>query len=260
MEQLCARAKAAGASMLALPECFAFIGSEASETVSQASGLQSDAFGVFRDMARRHTLWLSCGGFHEKAGDSKVSNSHVIVDASGAIVDVYRKLHLFDVAIPGGAVLMESKTTVPGEARAVVVDTPVGKVGLTTCYDIRFPELYIALARRGADVVLVPSAFTVPTGSAHWHLLLRARAIESQCYIAAPAQVGTHNQKRKSYGHALAVNPWGDILVDAGPEESPCVHCVDIDAEKISEVRVRMPIQRHRRDDVLSLAAIANDS
>ncbi|KAJ8613240.1 hypothetical protein CTAYLR_004536 [Chrysophaeum taylorii] len=253
--ELCERAKAAGAAMLALPECFAFIGgSEAKETVAQATALNDEPFGDFQGLARRHGLWLSCGGFHERASASKVYNSHVIVDASGSIVRAYRKCHLFDVSIPGGAVLMESKTTVPGDAVAEVVETPVGRLGLTTCYDLRFPELFTALARRGAEVILVPSAFTVPTGLAHWHLLLRARAVETQCYVAAAAQVGTHNAKRRSFGHALAVDPWGDVLADAGGEASPAIVCFDVDRDKLATLRARMPIQKHRRQDVLELA------
>lgn len=255
VEWACQRAVEAGASLLCLPECFAFIGSQASQTVAQASGLDGETFGQYRALARRHSLWLSCGGFHEAAAGGKVSNSHVVLDAAGDIVAVYHKMHLFDVSIPGGAVLMESKTTVPGEVRAMVVDSPVGRLGLTTCYDLRFPELYVALARRGAEIVLVPSAFTVPTGAAHWHLLLRARAVESQCYVAAAAQVGKHNDKRASYGHALGIDPWGEVLVDAGPDESPAVVCLDVDAEKLGQVRMRMPIQQHRRNDVLHLAA-----
>lgn len=252
VESLCVKAKQQGALLLALPECFAFIGSQASETLAQATTLDAKPFSAYRELAKKHKLWLSCGGFHEKQGD-KVSNSHIILNDQGDIVEVYRKMHLFDVEIPGGAVLMESKTTVPGEARAVVVDTPVGRLGITTCYDLRFPELYVALARRGAEVLLVPSAFTVPTGTAHWHLLLRARAVESQCYVAAAAQVGCHNDKRRSYGHALAIDPWGDVLADA-QLETPGLVCLDVDADKLTSVRTRMPIQSHRRDDVLQLA------
>mmetsp|Transcript_12505 Transcript_12505/g.50268 ORF Transcript_12505/g.50268 Transcript_12505/m.50268 type:complete len:276 (-) Transcript_12505:229-1056(-) len=241
----------------------AFIGSHAHETVAQASDLEGERFGAFRALARKHGLWLSCGGFHEKAGPTttgdaeedspKVCNAHVVVDDAGDIREVYRKMHLFDVSIPGGAVLMESRTTRAGPARAVVIPTPVGRVGLTTCYDLRFPELYVALAQRGAEIILVPSAFTVPTGRAHWHLLLRARAVETQCYVAAPAQVGRHNAKRASFGHALAVDPWGDVLVDAGPEASPEIVCFDVDVEKLRDIRTKMPLMNHRRGDVLDL-------
>jgi len=250
--QLCALAQAAGAKFLCLPECFSYIGMSAQETVAQASSLEGEKFGAFCELAKTHKLWLSCGGFHEKMNEEKVYNSHVIIDDLGKIVETYRKMHLFDVAIPGGAVLMESKTTTAGPARCCVVDTPVGKIGLTTCYDLRFPEVYVALSRAGADVILVPSAFTVPTGRDHWHLLLRARAVESQCYVAAAAQVGIHNDKRASYGHALGVDPWGLVLADA-EEESPTIVTIDIDHDKINKIRTRMPIQSHRRNDVLKL-------
>jgi len=271
-DELCGRAVEAGAAFLALPECFAFIGSAATETVAQATGLDGGNLADFTRLAKRHKLWLSLGGFHELAPSSavrapavenhttlgpqgapdKVWNSHVIVDDEGSIVEVYRKVHLFDVEIPGGAVLMESRSTEPGPPRAVVVDTPVGRIGLSTCYDLRFPEIYVALARQKPDVLLVPSAFTIPTGEAHWHLLLRARAVESQCYVAAAAQVGVHNEKRASYGHALAVDAWGTVLADAG-SESPSIICFDIIPKSIQDLRTRMPIQKHRRQDVLDL-------
>mmetsp|Transcript_32769 Transcript_32769/g.104459 ORF Transcript_32769/g.104459 Transcript_32769/m.104459 type:complete len:303 (-) Transcript_32769:1122-2030(-) len=255
---LCELASEAGATMLALPECFAFIGSNASETLAQATTLKDAKFEAFQKLAKSYGLWLSCGGFHEKDTEdaNKVVNSHVVLNKQGDVVDVYKKMHLFDVAIPGGAVLMESKTTNPGPARCAVVDVDGVKIGLTTCYDLRFPELYAALAAKGADVLLVPSAFTVPTGRAHWHLLLRARAVETQCYVAAPAQVGRHNEKRESYGHALGVDPWGDVLVDAG-DASPTVVCIDVDQNKLANIRRRMPIANHRRFDVVDLLSNA---
>lgn len=171
----------------------------------------------------------------------------------------YRKSHLFDVSVPGGPVLMESRYTAPGPASAVVVDSPVGKLGLMVCYDLRFPELSIALAARGAEVILVPSAFTVPTGKAHWHLLLRARAVETQSYVLAAAQVGWHTEKRQSYGHALAVDPWGEILADAGDSVSPSLVLCEVDPARVREIRSKMPIHLHRRSDVLQLAQDAHD-
>ena len=260
VSKLCSLAKEAGAKMLCVPECFAFIGSSASETLAQASSLDGENFGAFRALAKEHQLWLSCGGFHERVSTEKVYNAHVIVNSEGSIVEVYRKMHLFDVSIPGGAVLMESKTTLPGDAQCCVIECFGAKIGLTTCYDLRFPELYTALAQRGADVILVPSAFTVPTGQAHWHLLLRARAVETQAYILAPAQVGQHNEKRASFGHALAVDPWGDVLADCGADESPTIVCVDIDHDKLSSIRQKMPIQHHRRPDVLNLCLSSSSS
>ena len=255
-EKLCEDAAAAGANLLCLPEAFSFIGASPQETISQAEALDGPRLEQYRTLARRHGLWLSLGGFHEAgAPGNRVHNTHVVVDAAGSTVAEYRKIHLFDVDVPGGATLLESKSTAPGKAEAVVVDArdQLGfTFGLTTCYDVRFPELYVALARRGCDAILVPSAFTVPTGEAHWHLLLRARAVESQSYILAAAQAGAHNEKRRSYGHALAVDPWGVVVGDCG-DAAPSLVTVDLDLEKVRSIREKMPIQAHRRRDVVEL-------
>ena len=234
-----------------------------------------------RTIARESGCWISAGGMHESGappapaleatpdGEDKprVYNSHVIIDNEGAVRAVYRKSHLFDVAIPGKVNLRESATTAPGDA-VVVCDSPIGRLGLSTCYDVRFPEHYVDMVQRGgAEILLVPSAFTIPTGRAHWHTLLKSRAIENQCYVLAAAQVGKHNEKRKSYGHALAIDPWGEVLADAGgydgigtsgvangkneaesPVKVPSIIVCDIDSEKIRSIRERMPIQQHRRD------------
>lgn len=186
--KLAAEASAVGAKFLALPECFHFIGSAAAETIAQSEGLEGPSMTRYRSLASQHKLWLSCGGFHERVEvssptgpETKVYNSHVLISPGGDIAAVYRKLHLFDVDIPNGPVLMESRSTVPGE-ELVLCDTgsAAGVLGLTTCYDMRFPELYTILTARGAQVLLAPSAFTVPTGRAHWETLLRSRAIENQ--------------------------------------------------------------------------------
>ena len=203
-----------------------------------------------RTIAQASNLWISGGGIHEYVdGQERVYNTHVILNDKGDLVCKYRKIHLFDVSIPDrGIDLQESKTTKAGDS-LVVCDSPLGILGLTTCYDMRFPEQYTALAQRhGAQIMLMPSAFTVPTGQAHWHVLLRARAIETQCYVLAAAQVGRHNEKRESYGHALAVDPWGVVLADAGDATSSTntVIVCDIDLEYLADVRLRMPIQSHR--------------
>jgi deaminated glutathione amidase len=182
-----------------------------------------------RTIARLSGLWISSGGIHIRtnpageAAATKVYNAHVIIDPNGRLQAHYHKIHLFDVDnIPGKqqqqmVTLKESDTTVPGTEYVVCPDTPLGTLGLSICYDVRFPEQYTTLRKMGANVLLVPSAFTVPTGQAgHWHVLLQARAIETQCYVIAAAQVGRHNQKRTSYGHALIDDPWGMILADAG--------------------------------------------
>lgn len=152
--------------------------------------------------------------------------------------------------------MSEADNTAPGQQLAIARDTPVGNVGLSTCYDLRFPALYETLRKAGADVLLVPSAFFPGTGSAHWHTLLRARAIENQCYVAAAAQVGTHEEARRvSYGHALIVEPFGAVLADAGPDKSPVLVSAEIDRERIESVRINMPVIRHRRDDILGPVA-----
>jgi len=186
-------------------------------------------------------------------------------------VETYRKIHLFDVAIPGGAILQESKSTDRG-SKPVCVETPFGIIGLTTCYDLRFPELYERLVEMGAEVILVPSAFTIPTGRVHWEILLRARAIETQCFIIAPAQVGTHNYKRASYGQSIIIDPFGAILADAPaidssidmtqPEaersqeekeeierrSSPMMIHAELDYDCMRQIREKMPIAQHREE------------
>lgn len=273
---VCARLAAeGGASFLCLPECFAFIGSSASETAENAEDVfpnrapdgvpRTGIVDALRHLAVENGLWISAGGFHERtpADDSMVFNTHILLRPDGILAGIYRKCHLFDVSIPRhGVELRESASTAPGLAGTVIVrDTPLGNVGLTTCYDLRFPEVYAALSAAGADAVLVPSAFTVPTGVAHWHLLLRARAVENQCYVLAAAQVGMHGPVRKSYGHALAVDPWGLVTADAGgydgerkgggddrkdPVPTPAVVFCDVDKKVIESTRERMPIARHR--------------
>jgi deaminated glutathione amidase len=200
-----------------------------------------------RTIAIASGLWISGGGIHEYIDGKRVYNTHIVMNSCGEVVSIYRKVHLFDVSIPDrGIDLQESKTTKPGDSW-VVCDSPLGILGLSTCYDMRFPEQYIHLAQKmGAQILLMPSAFTVPTGQAHWHVLLRARAIETQCYVIAAAQVGTHNPKRQSYGHAIAINPWGEVVADAGPEDSPTVIFCDIDLALLQNIRQRMPIQNHR--------------
>jgi len=210
-----------------------------------------------RTLSRTSKMWISVGGMHvlgapphPKSGKTRFYNTHVILDDTGTVKAVYRKIHLFDVCIPGKVNLMESNSTAGGKD-IVVCDTPVGRLGLATCYDMRFPELFGELVKQGAQILLMPSAFTVPTGQAHWHILLRARAIECQTFVIAAAQYGEHNTKRSSYGHSLVVDPWGVVLADAGgvdseaPVETSLVTAT-IDLGQLDSVRARMPLQQHR--------------
>ncbi len=270
-----AAAEAAGrrASILFLPECFAFLGDSTTSSSDIAEDLDGPLLQTYREMARRHGIWMSLGGFPERAGapssssslpsslpSSKVFNTHVIVDPSGSIVAAYRKVHMFDVSGPGLPTLQESAFTEAG-AELVAVDTPVGRLGLSTCYDVRFPRLYSELAAAGATVLAVPSAFTVPTGAAHWEPLLRARAIETQCYVVAAAQTGKHNESpgRTSWGHAMVVDPWGAVVAQASEgatsPSSPTVIFAEIDPELIASVRAKMPVASHARAHVYEKGA-----
>ncbi|XP_056298807.1 deaminated glutathione amidase [Pseudoliparis swirei] len=251
--QLVEDAQQRGACMVFLPEGFDYIGSSREETLSLSESLAGDTVSKYTQLARKLEVWLSLGGFHERRhdweSDRRIYNSHVIINDKGDIVSVYRKSHLFDVELPEkGVCLKESAFTVPGPGLVSPVQTPIGKVGLGICYDVRFPELSLALRRDAAEILTYPSAFTAATGAAHWEVLLRARAIETQCFVLAAAQVGRHGEKRRSYGHALAVDPWGEVLADCGGEE-PGVALVEIDPEKVRSTRRSMPVQQHRRDD-----------
>ncbi|XP_028821278.1 deaminated glutathione amidase-like [Denticeps clupeoides] len=246
------RAKAAGASVVFLPEGFDYIGSSREETLDLSESLAGETMGRHRQLARELGVWLSLGGFHERGenwgADRRIYNSHVVINTQGEIVSIYRKGHLFDVELTGrGVSLKESAFTIPGPRLAPPVQTPVGKVGLGVCYDLRFPELSSALQRHGAEILTYPSAFTVATGSAHWEVLLRARAIETQCFVFAAAQVGRHHGKRASYGHALAVDPWGVVLADCGGAEAG-VAVVEVDLQRLWDARRDMPVQQHRRE------------
>ncbi|KAL7375766.1 hypothetical protein ABVT39_023573 [Epinephelus coioides] len=251
-KQLVDEAKERGASMVFLPENFDYIGSSREETLSLSESLTGDTISRYSQLARKLEVWLSLGGFHERGhdweSDRRIYNSHIIINDKGDIVSVYRKSHLFDVELPEkGISLKESGFTIPGPSLMSPVQTPIGKVGQGICYDLRFPELSLALQRHGAEILTYPSAFTVATGAAHWEVLLRARAIENQCFVIAAAQVGRHTEKRCSYGHTLVVDPWGEVLGDCGGEK-PGMVLVEIDLKKVSNTRRNMPVQQHRRD------------
>ncbi len=199
-------------------------------------------------IAKDYKIWLLIGSIAvlETGADSqKTYNRSLLFNPEGQIVAHYDKIHLFDVALPGGETYTESARILPGE-RAVTAQTPWGRLGMTICYDVRFPHLYRTLAKAGASILSVPAAFTVPTGEAHWHVLLRARAIETGCFVIAPAQTGTHPGNRKTYGHALIVDPWGKILTDAGEGEGIAI--AELDLEEVGKTRGKLPSLVHDRE------------
>ncbi len=198
----------------------------------------------FAALARSLGVWLHIGSMAIKLSDTKVANRSYVFSPAGDIVARYDKIHMFDVDFPDGESYLESKNYQPGGA-AVMADLPWGRLGLTTCYDLRFPALYRSLAKAGADFITVPSAFTAQTGKAHWHILLRARAIETGCFIFAAAQGGKHEMGRSTYGHSLIISPWGEILSEAGID--PDVIFADIDPARVAEARSRIPSLSHDR-------------
>ena len=202
------------------------------------------AIAAFQELARELDIWLHGGTLAIKVGD-KIANRAFVFGPDGSIQATYDKIHMFDVDLDGGESYRESDTFTPGDEK-VMVDLPWGRMGLSTCYDVRFPYLYRAMAQAGAHFLTVPAAFTVPTGQAHWEVLLRARAIENGCYVFAPAQTGTHFGGRQTYGHALIIDPWGRVIEDAGDE--PGFVIADIDPAQVAEVRAKVPSLSHTRE------------
>jgi len=235
-----------GAEFIALPENFAFLRREGNP-IPCAQGLDGEIVGSVRELARQHRVPILAGTFAEAIeADERAYNTSVLISATGAIEAVYRKIHLFDVDLTesGGGVFVESSFIAPGKD-VVVASTDFGKIGLSVCYDLRFPELYREMAARGARWITVPSAFAPQTGKDHWEVLLRARAIENQAFVLAPAQCGRHSHDRASYGHSLIIDPWGEILARAADE--PAVIVADCDTAAMDRVRSSLPALRHRR-------------
>jgi predicted amidohydrolase len=241
-----AEAAAGGAEMLFTPEMSGLLDRDSARAAGNRRPEEEDqVLAACREAAQRHGIWLHLGSLAVLSDDDKVANRGFVIDREGAIRARYDKIHLFDVDLPTGESWRESNTYAPGKGVVVVNGTPVGKLGLTICYDLRFPGLVARLAEAGADVISVPAAFTVPTGRAHWHVLLRARAIEAGLFVVAAAQVGSHEDGRQTFGHSLVADPWGELLLDMG--ETPGVAFADIDLKRISDVRSRIPALSHRR-------------
>jgi deaminated glutathione amidase len=247
-------AAGAGANLIGLPENFAYLGSDRDHKLSIAESLGPDGVGgtdgpvlsAMRRLAAETGAWLLLGGFPEKVDGQpgKLANTSVLLDSTGVIRARYRKMHLFDVEIPGGHRFCESDTVAAGN-ESVVAATPFGALGLAICYDLRFPELFRVLTEKGAQILAVPAAFTRETGKDHWHVLLRARAIENQCFLFAPAQWGFHGGKRASYGHAMVIDPWGVVLAECGERDSFALAPLDFDYQ--ASVRKTLPCLGHRR-------------
>jgi deaminated glutathione amidase len=202
------------------------------------------ALAHFRALARELKIWLHIGSMGVSVAPDKLANRSILIAPTGAVAARFDKLHMFDVQLPNGENYRESTNYAPG-SEAVLADLPWGRLGLTVCYDLRFPALYRALAQAGAEMIAIPSAFTQPTGEAHWHVLMRARAIENGCYIFAAAQTGLHENGRKTYGHSLIVAPWGEVLADGGVETG--VVTADIDMAAVAVARQRVPSLTHDR-------------
>lgn len=240
------QARDAGADFIALPENVGWIVQGRAKTMARVKNeAQHPGLPFFADLARETGAWILSGTLHVLLEEDRVANRSYLFDPQGRAVAHYDKIHMFDVSLKDGESYRESATFRPGE-RAVVANTPWGGVGMTVCYDVRFPYLHRALAKAGASILTVPAAFTVPTGRAHWHTLLRARAIETGCFVIAPAQTGTHDEGRQTYGHSLIIAPWGEILADAG--EAVGVIVADLDLARVEEARRMVPALTHDRE------------
>ena len=239
-------AAAGGAAMLFTPEMSGMLDRDRQRALANAKRQEDDlVLAAVRKAAKDASIWVHLGSLALKGDGDKLANRGFVIDDRGTIRAHYDKIHLFDVDLPTGESWRESTIYEGGRAAVVVPDTPVGRLGLTICYDLRFPELFQRLSEAGADVIAVPAAFTVPTGKAHWQVLLRARAIEAELFIVAAAQAGRHEDGRETYGHSLVADPWGEVILEMGGE--PGLAFASIDLGRIDAVRARIPVHQHRR-------------
>ena len=242
------RAKGEGADMLFTPEMAGYLDRDRKRAAQMLHSEAEDVvLAAVRDAAARAGLWVHLGSLplRDERADGRWANRSLMIDANGDIRARYDKIHLFDVDLASGESWRESAVYGPGE-QVVAVDTPWGRMGLSICYDMRFPDLYRALTDAGATILLAPAAFTVPTGQAHWHLLLRARAVEASAWVIAAAQVGQHEDGRGTYGHSLVVDPWGEVVLDMGGD-GPGVGFAEISLERIAQIRAELPSLANRR-------------
>ncbi|RLT31538.1 MAG: carbon-nitrogen hydrolase family protein [Chloroflexi bacterium] len=245
LKQLLIEAAGNGAQFVLSPEyCLMMDGSG---RVMRDGALPADGgttLAELRQLAVQLNIWLLAGSLTLKTDEERIVNRSYLIAADGTVVATYDKIHMFDVTLPDGKVIRESSAYRPGE-KAVIAATPWGKLGMTICYDVRFPHLYRALAQQGAEFLSVPSSFQRQTGKVHWHTLLKSRAIENAAYVLAPAMCGDHPGNRQTYGHALIVDPWGEVLADAG--EEPGIIYADIDPARVAKIRGMMPSLQHDR-------------
>lgn len=239
-------AEMGGAVMLFTPEMSGLLDRDRERAARSITTEDNDrVLATVRDAAARAGVWVTIGSLAIAREDGRWANRAFVIDGNGAIVARYDKMHMFDVDLATGETWRESSAYVAGDA-VVTVETPLGRLGLSICYDLRFPALYEALGRAQCDVVSIPAAFTVPTGTAHWHVLQRARAIEASAYVVAAAQVGRHADGRDTYGHSLVVDPWGEVMLDMGGAEAG-VSFAEIDPARIADVRAQLPSLANRR-------------
>ncbi|GLV27913.1 amidohydrolase [Sphingobium sp. TomTYG75] len=246
--EMAGRAAEQGADMLFTPEMAGYLDqNRARAAVTLRGEADAPVLDAVREAAARHGLWVHLGSvpLKDEGGDGRWVNRSFMIDDKGGIRARYDKIHLFDVDLATGESWRESSVYRPGE-EVVAVDTPWARMGLSVCYDMRFPDLYRALTNAGATMLLMPAAFTVPTGQAHWHVLLRARAIEAGCFVVAAAQTGRHEDGRETYGHSLVIDPWGEVLLDMG--EGTGLALAEIDLSRVEEVRGRVPAIANRRN------------
>lgn len=243
-EELIDLAARRGVELITLPENFSFLGDEEAK-FERAEEICQASQKFIKTMAQRYRVTLLGGGYPVPSPDGRTYNTALMVDANGEELLRYEKVHLFDVNLPDGNTYQESASVTSGsEMPKVWKSDRLGSIGISVCYDVRFPELYRQLSKSGAEVMIVPAAFTAFTGKDHWQILLQARAIENTCYIIAPAQTGFHNARRQSHGHAMIVDPWGIALADAGDEVGMAI--AEIKPSRLEQVRRQMPSLQHR--------------
>jgi predicted amidohydrolase len=240
-------ARAGGAEMLFTPEMSGLLDRNRERGGPRIVAESDDhVLAAVRDAAASEGLWVALGSLAIRREDGRFANRSFVIDRSGEIAARYDKMHMFDVTLASGESWRESAAYVPGDDVVTVAGTPVGRLGLSVCYDIRFPALFEELGKQGCDVIAIPAAFTVPTGKAHWHLLQRARAVEASAWVIAAAQVGEHEDGRRTFGHSLVVDPWGEVLLDMG-SEAPGLAFAEIDPARTAEIRAQLPSLANRR-------------